>query len=187
MSRQEALPSHPSSLRETIFIALDEMLNALEECFGDLTPQQLWFQGPQNRNRVGSLLLHVQENIDCHACYFQIGEWALEHYGRFDFHGKPPLRFQPGEALPAAAVLLERHKTLTQKVFAGLQAVGSDDVLYTPRYAEREYWWLQHRRTSVDAYLRVVGHANAHIRQIWLMRGRMAACSDGTFPHQFYH
>jgi len=187
MPLTEILASHPSDLRRTVHIALDEMLKALEECCRGLTHQQLWFDGLENRNRIGSILLHVQQNIDCHACWFQVGEWALAHDPRFDFYGKPALRFSEGDDLPPAETLIERHRRLREKVFAGLAAAASDAELFTPRAAENQYWWQQHRRTSIDGYLRVVGHANAHIRQIWLMRGAMGARGPEAFPQQFYH
>lgn len=187
MADTEPLASQPQNLREAVFIALDEMLKALAECFWDLSHEQLWFEGPENRNRIGCMLLHVQQNMDCHACYFQIGQWALDYDERFDFYGKPPLRFEPEEELPGPEELRSRHETLRAQVFAGLRVAATDEELHTPRFAEQEYWWQQHGRRSIDAYWRVIGHAQAHIRQIWLARGRMGACGDDTWPVQFYH
>jgi len=165
---------------------LDEMLKALEESFRGLTDEQLWFDGIETRNRIGSILMHVQENVDQHACYFQTGSLALEHDPRFDFYGKPALVFAREEELPTADEILGRHQRLRKVATAGLEGVG-DEELMTARASEREYWWTQHQRKSIDAYHRVVWHANAHIRQIWLIRGHMGWFGPDVFPAQFYH
>ena len=59
MGKHAILASTPGSdLRESLHIMLDEMLKALEESFCGLTDEQLWFEGIEGRNRIGSILMH---------------------------------------------------------------------------------------------------------------------------------
>ena len=104
------------------------------------------------------------------------------HGVRFDLytHG-----LERGDELPTIEEMRERHLGLRIEVLAGLAEVEDDAELYTARHGESEYWWTQHKRTSLDAYHRVVWHANSHTRQIWLIRGAIGA--RGTFPRQHYH
>ncbi|MBN1866665.1 hypothetical protein JW916_05190 [Candidatus Sumerlaeota bacterium] len=178
--------SKPRSLVEGVRIALDEMFCALEECIAGLTSDQVWAHPIDRRHSIGMIVLHVQENIDRHARYFQVGRWALEHDARFEFYGKPVEDFMDLEDLPEIDVLRERTGKVRDAVLETSEGV-EDETLYTPRHSEQTYWWQRHQRVSIDAYHRVVWHANAHIRQIWCLRGAMGAFGPDFFPRQFWH
>lgn len=182
----EPQASKPRDLVETIRIALDEMLAALAESITGLTNDQVWAHPIEGRHSMGLIVLHLQENIDTHACYFQVGKQALNHDERFDFYGKRVAAFMALENVPDIDELRQRNETLRDAVFKTLEDV-EDATLYTARHGEQTYWWQQHRRVSIDAYHRVVWHANAHIRQIWCLRGAMGAYDDTRFPRQFWH
>ena len=178
--------SKPRDLVGNIRIALDEMLAALEESIDGLTNDQVWDHPVERRHSIGLIMLHVQENIDTHACYIQVGRHALEHEARFDFYGKPVAEFMVLENAPDVDELRRRNEMLRAAVLETLGGV-TDETLYTARHGEQTYWWQQHRRVSIDGYHRVVWHANAHIRQIWCLRGAMGASDDTHFPRQFWH
>jgi hypothetical protein len=183
----KAQSSKPRTLAESIQIALDEMFKALETSIEGLSDAQLWSHPIQGRHSIGGILLHVLENIDRHACYVQVGNWALnpEQHRRANF-GKPPEDEAALPDVPGVQDLIEQVQTLRTAVLQTLEA-ATDRDLYSPRYGEQTYWWKQHHRLSIDAYHRVVWHANAHIRQIWCLRGAMGAVDREHFPRQFWH
>jgi hypothetical protein len=184
-SMYQTQASKPGTLAESIHIALDEMFKALETSVAGLSDAQLWSRPIEGRNRICDIVLHVLENIDRHACYFQVGTWALnrEQHERFASGAWPP---EDGVELPGVQDLMSGMRTLQAAVFQTLEGI-TDRELYSPRFGEGTYWWKQHGRLSIDAYHRVVWHANAHIRQIWCLRGAMGAVDREHFPGQFWH
>jgi len=182
----EATASMPRTLVEGVRIALDEMFEAFMESVRSLSNDQLWSHPIERRHSIGVLAMHVQENIDRHACFFQVGRYALAHDERFAIYGKPLERFLEVDGAPGAEEIRQRNEALKQAVVATLHGV-EDAELYTPRFGGQTYWWQQHRRTSIDAYHRAVWHANVHVRQIWCLRGAMGAFGPDLFPRQFWH
>lgn len=184
----EARASQPRTLAESIHIALDEMLKALEESITGLSDAQLWSHPIEGRHSIGTIVLHVLGNIDQHACYLQVGAFALDRaqHDRFGVYGKPLEDYTNLRDVPSAQGIRVQLQTLRTAVFQTLDG-ATDRDLYSPRYGEETYWWQQHRRLSIDAYHRVVWHANAHIRQIWCLRGAMGAVDREHYPQQFWH
>jgi hypothetical protein len=184
----KAQASNPRTLAENIQIAVDEMFKALETSIVGLSDAQIWSHPIEERHSIGSILLHVLENVDRHACYLQIGTWTLdrEQHERAHFYGRP---LEDGTGLadvPGTQEILTQVQALQTAVLGTLAEV-TDRELYSPRFAEQTYWWQEHERLSIDAYHRVVWHANAHIRQIWCLRGAMGAVDREHFPRQFWH
>jgi len=182
----DPIASAPKNLLGTVMIALDEAFKALEESLSGLSNDQVWSHPIERRHCVAVILLHVQENIDRHACCFQVGQLALAHDERFAIGGRPVEDFTNVKNGPHVDKLRSRTRLLRDAVFATLEGV-TDRELFSPRHGEQTYWWQQHRRVSVDAYQRVIWHTNAHIRQIWCLRGAMGAVGPDHFPSQFWH
>jgi len=183
-----AQASKPRTLAEGVQIALDEMFKALETSIVGLSDAQLWSHPIEGRNNIGAIVLHVLENLDRHACYFQTGDWALDHEQHEAFRvGTAASRGRTDwTGAPGTDEMLAHVQALKSAVFQALEGV-TDRELYSPRYGEQTYWWTEHRRLSIDAYHRVVWHANPHIRQIWCLRGAMGAVDREHFPQQFWH
>jgi hypothetical protein len=158
------------------------MFKALVTSIADLSDAQLWSTPIEGRNSIGSILLHVLENIDRHACYFQVGTWTLDR-GQ---HERLNWSAQEVRGGPGVWEIQEQIQTLEKGVWQTLEGITDRD-LYSPRYGAQTYWWEQHKRLSIDAYHRVVWHANAHVRQIWCLRGMLGAVDDEHFPRQFWH
>jgi len=184
----EARASKPTSLAEIINIALDEMFQALETSIAGLSDDQLWSHPIEGRHSIGTIVLHVLGNIDWHACYFQVGSFALdrEQHDRFGVYGRPIEDYTDLTDVPGIQDTRAQLQTLKSAVFETLDGVTDRD-LYSPRYGGNTYWWKEHERLSIDAYHRVVWHANAHIRQIWCLRGAMGEVDREHFPRQFWH
>lgn len=184
----KAMASKPRSLAESVLIALDEMFKALETSLAGLSDAQMWSFPIEGRHSIGTIILHVFGNIDRHACYFQTGAFALdrEQHDQFAVSDRPLEDYRGLTEVPAVEDIQAQLETLRAAVFQGLHGVTDRD-LYSPRYGEQTYWWQQHRRLSIDAYHRVVWHANAHLRQIWCLRGAMGAVDGEHFPRQSWH
>jgi hypothetical protein len=184
----ETRASAPQTLTDSIHIALDEMLKALEESIAGLDDTQLWSHPIEGRHSIGTIALHVFGNIDWHACYFQVGTFALDRaqHDRFGVYGRPLEDYTDLSDVPGATEIQAQLHTLQDAVLQTLDG-ATDRELYGPRHGEGTYWWRQHRRLSIDAYHRVVWHANAHIRQIWCLRGAMGAVDREHYPQQFWH
>lgn len=178
--------SRPKTLVEGVRIMLDEMFEALEESLAELNSEQVWSHPLEGRHSIGVIMAHLQDNIDRHACYLQVGEQALEHDERFAVYSKPVERFVDLENVPDVEALRRRNAVLREAVMRTLDGV-EDAELYTPRFSEQTGWWQEHKRVSIDGYHRVVWHANAHLRQIWCLRGAMGAFGEKAFPKQFWH
>ncbi|MBN1579913.1 MAG: DinB family protein [Anaerolineae bacterium] len=184
----KAIASKPRTLAESVHIALDEMFKALETSMAGLSDEQMWSHPIDGRHSIGTIILHVFGNIDQHASYIQVGTLALdrEQHDRFSVNGRPLEDFLNLTDVPGVQEIEAQLQTLKAAVFQTLDGVTDRD-LYSPRYGEQTYWWTQHRRLSIDAYHRVVWHANAHVRQIWCLRGVMGAVDREHFPRQFWH
>jgi hypothetical protein len=184
----KAIASKPRNCAESIHIALDEMFKALETSIAGLSDEQMWSHPIEGRHSIGTLVLHLFGNIDWHASYFQVGTFALdrEQHDRFGVYGRPIEDYTNLTGVPGAQEMQSQLQTLKAAVLQTLEGVTDRD-LYSPRYSAQTYWWKQHGRLSIDAYHRVVWHANAHIRQIWCLRGAMAAVDREHFPRQFWH
>ena len=184
----KAMVSKPRTLAESIHIALDEMFKALETSIAGLSDAQIWSHPIEGRHSIGTIVLHVLGNIDRHACRFQVGTFALDpdQHDRFSVVGRPIEDYTDLTDVPGVQDIRSQLQTLKAAALQTLDGVTDSD-LYSPRYGEQTYWWKQRGRMSIDAYHRVVWHANAHIRQIWCLRGAMGAVDREHFPRQFWH
>ena len=179
--------SRPGSLQAALTIGLDEALTALEECFYDLTDEQAWAHAVPGRHNITTLVMHVLENADVHACQYQTGKLVLEHEQRFNVWAQvetdAPERKQD---LPTVAEMRRRLQQVRDVAMSGLEGATESD-LFGPRCAVDTPWWTEHHRTSGSAYTRVTWHIMVHVRQIWAMRGAMGAIDEKGWPRQHYH
>jgi hypothetical protein len=175
------------SLKDSLAVGLDEALTALEESFYDLTDEQVRARPCRARHCITTIVMHVQQNADFHACRLQTGKLALDHDKQFDIWREPPPA-RPGqqEKMPTVAEMLERHRLLVAATKAGLEAASDADLL-GPRQAAGTEWVDKHGRNAAEAYARVTWHIMAHVRQIWLIRGVMGLTDKDGWPEQHYH
>ncbi len=187
IGRFEPKEAEATSLAELLAIGLDEALTAVEEAIHDLADEQAWSRPSPDRHCIATLVMHMQHNIDLHACQLQTGALALEHDDRFDIwrYREPALAARQDD-LPSVRHLLERLQTIRAAAMGGLRGATEDDLL-GPRAADDREWWTKYRRTSASAYARVIYHTMAHVRQIWLLRGMMGLTDTDGWPQQHYH
>ncbi|HUS92510.1 MAG TPA: DUF664 domain-containing protein [Phycisphaerae bacterium] len=185
IGRLEPGQARNTTFKKAIEIGLDEALTALEESFHDLSDEQVWGYPLPGRHNIGTIVMHLQRNLDEYTCRTQAGRYCLEHEDRFDVWGSTPEELRDKmHDLPTVEQVLQRHRTLREAAMANLAAASEDDLL-GPRVTDT-FWWQEQKRTSADAYLRTIMHTMAHVRQIWLMRGAMGLTDQHGWPEQHW-
>jgi len=177
-------PAEPAGvdLKAALSAMLDEMLTGLEESFHDLSEDQAWRRTFPGKHAVGTMVMHLLETLDAYTCRFQSGRNCLEHQERFDIWRLPDgSKPEAGADLPSVKRMADSIRKLRRHAVAALESAAEDD-LRGPRHCEG--WWLERGRTAADAYLRAIGHATAHVRQIWLTRGAMGLTPGQGWPEQ---
>ena len=185
IGRHEPREAKDTDLKKAIFIGLDEATTALEESFHDLTDGQFWSFQIEGRHNIVTLVEHCLDCLDLYCCEVQTGQKAIDHETRFDIW-----HFSPGQLrdkmvnLPSVASVRKRLASLKAAALAGLET-ATEAELTGPR--NRQSWfWEKFHKTSADAYFRAIEHTNAHLRQIWLMRGLMGLMDRNGWPEQHW-
>jgi len=177
-------PSQPDhvDLKSALAEMLNEALTALEEAIYDLSDDKVWRRTFADKHAIGTMVMHLIETLDTYTCKFQTGQFVLDHQGRFDIwkieDGSMP---EEGEDLPTVKQMVSSIRKLRQAALAALRSATESDLLGV---RQCDHWWTKRGRTAGDAYMRAIGHAMAHIRQIWLMRGAMGLSSKDGWPNQ---
>ena len=174
-----------TTLKTAIAIGLDECMTALDESLQNMSNEQAWSYPFPDRHNVTTLVMHCQQNLDEHACFFQGGQWALTHEDRFNVWARSieQVRAQMNGDLPTVAEMRQRLSTLRAAVMHVLEGSSEQDLL-SPRPGIE--WFTRFHRTAADAYMRTVMHTMAHVRQIWYLRGAMGISDKDGFPHQHW-
>jgi len=183
----EPRASRPTSMKDCVTIALDEALTAMEESFYDLADEQVQALPLSGRNNIMTIVLHLQENADKHCCLFQTGVLVLDHekFLAIRKDGSPDGMTAEENRVPVKELIKRQHR-LRDAAMEGLRAASNDDLLGA-RAGHEMYWWQERHRKSVDAYMRVICHVNAHVRQIWALRAAMGAVDEKGWPEQHCH
>lgn len=169
---------------DAVRIALDEVLTALEECLAGLTDEQVWAFPLPGRHCIASIVMHCQENLDVYACLCQTGVACLEHDPRFDLWRWPEDQVPgPMPDMPGAAMLVERAKAIRAAAMPGIEAATSGELAGRRHCPD---WWVARGKNAADAYLRTIHHTQAHVRQIWLMRGAMGLTDTDGWAEQHW-
>jgi len=171
-----------TDLPKALATLINEAMTSLQESFHDLTDEQAWSRPFADKPSIGTIVMHLSETLDTYACKFQSGQTALEHQARFNLWNQPEGHWpEDEEDLPTVEQLLKRHAVLWSAIGIAIRAATTEDLL-GKRHCDN--WWTERKRTASDALMRAVGHAMAHVRQIWLIRGAMGLTSSKAWPRQ---
>ncbi len=162
-----------AGFKDVLSFTLDDAMTALEESFHDLTDDQLQRFPISGRNNIAWIVMHCLWHLSGYAGFFQTGKRDIPHERRWDlWQCSPEERPKPGDTFPTRDQMLALLERVHATVEVGLETATEED-LHTRRFAE--HWW---KRTAADAYLRTIEHTQAHVRQIWLLRGALGL-TDG--------
>ena len=182
IGRHECGEATTSDLKEALAIGLDEALTALEESIRDLTDEQFRSFPIPARNNIAWIVMHCLQNLDTYANSFQTKESSFTHDRRWDLWDcRPDERPRPEDAFPSQQEALDLLRRTGATARLGLNSASRDDLLGR-RHAHE--WWG--RKTSADAYLRTISHTQAHVRQIWLLRGALGLTDGKNWPQQHW-
>ena len=173
------------SFKGALRVGLHESLWALEEAFTGLKDEQLWTPALEGHHCIGVLILHLQQNIDMHACWKLTGKWVLSHDETVcdlwkyravrDLHGTSGLHTMEN--------MQTRHRVVAAAALANLEAIPEEE-LALPGPTKDTDWAKVFGRNVAELFARVTHHTNGHVRQIWVLRG---ARGWGGWPVQHYH
>ena len=183
-SNTETKLARNTTLKGAIAIGLDECMTALDESLQNMSDEQAWGYPLPDRHNVTTLVMHCQQNLDTHACFFQGGQWALTHEDRYNIWARPiqEVRAQMID-MPTVAEMRRRLYTLRAAIVRMLEQSTEQDLL-GPRPGVE--WFTRFNRTAADAYMRTIMHTMTHVRQIWYLRGAMGISDKDGFPHQHW-
>jgi uncharacterized damage-inducible protein DinB len=145
---------------------LEQLYGRIVDCFGRLTPEQVWARGSENTNAAGNLALHLSGNVR---------QWIVAGIG-----GARDTRERDSEfaerTVVAPAELLERlRSTLDEalRVIRGLSAARLGETVVIQNY----------RVTVLEAVYHVVEHFAQHTAQIILITKALTGEDLGFYAH----
>ena len=182
IGKHEPAQAAKTTLKGALEMLLEEALTALEESFHDLSDAQVQAKPLAGRHNIATLVGHLLMSMDMYAAHLAAGRMAMDHEPRFDIwkFSEEQLRDQQGN-LPTKEELLGRLRVLRDAALAYVRSAGEADLL-SPRNLPD--WYAQLGRTQIDSILRLIGHVQAHVRQIWLYRGVMGLKDADGWPQQ---
>ncbi len=173
-----------TDLKKSLSMGLDECHIALRESYADLVDEHFWQHGLEGRHNVVTVVMHCLQQHDEFNGHLQRTravparhEWQfMEHEERFKLWGIPPETLpKPGDTFPRVEEVLRSHDELHGHMIENIGALTEDELV-----ANGVGQWPR----LCDMFFRGTYHVNAHIRQIWLLRGAMGVL--GAFPQQHY-
>ena len=180
IGKHEPIQSARTTLKGAVDALLDEALIALEESFHDLTDRQIHGKPLAGRHNIATLVGHLLMSMDMYAAHLAAGKMTMEHEPRFDIwtFSEEQLRDRQGN-LPTKDELLRRLRTLRDAALAYVKSAGETDLLSNRNLPD---WYKARGRTQMDSILRLIGHVQAHVRQVWLYRGAMGLKDADGWP-----
>jgi hypothetical protein len=173
-----------TDLKQAIAIGLDEALTAFEEAIYDLSDEQLWEFPIPGRNNIAWIAMHMLENLDINAVHVQAGRRvAPEDYRWSLWECKPNERPNAKWQFLSQSAILARLKEVRAAVEEILAAASEADLQGPSAF---DAHWRECGKTRADAYLRTISHTQAHVRQIWLLRGALGLIGGDSWPMQHW-
>jgi hypothetical protein len=162
--------------KRILLFQLSELRNEMADALADLTAEQLVAVTPPGHRSVGWIACHCMHN------WTHFIEKMLAARSRLwdtkpecdRYAWTPPEQFGPPPDFSAAAETVDLVcRTCIERV------EGVDDAAFDAAAAN---WDHQNYETFGGNCVRVINHTNAHLRQIWMLRGAMG--DTGHFPTQ---
>lgn len=171
-------------LRKSMRMGLDECHIALKESYSDLDDETFRTFPLEEHNNIAAIVMHLlQQHDDFNGnLQYRLGrkarhEWHfLEHEERFGLWGLPKEKLpKPGQTFPSVASTLETHNELHESLIKNIEEISEEEFVSGP---------VGQWPRLCDMFFRAIYHGNAHIRQIWFLRGTMGK-TEG-WPAQHY-
>ena len=156
--------------KEILVFQLRECRNEIANALDGLTVEQFAEQAIPGRNPIGWIVCHCMNNFDLFLHRGHTGTFILRDVGFdafADYGSKPPRDDNPAPDFTDLTRAADEVFRACIEVIAGLP----DDA-----FGEKPpYWHHETFESTAGTCVRVINHSNAHLRQIWLLRGVMGA------------
>jgi len=171
-------------LVKSMRMGIDECHIALKEAYGDLTDEEFWRYALPDRHNIATVVMHVLQQHDEFNGNLQYRrgvkarhEWHfLRHEERFHLWGVAKEKLpKPGDAFPTVAEVARAHDEIHEALIRNMSEMSEEDFT-----ASGVGKWPR----LCDMFFRATYHANAHVRQIWFLRGVMGI--QRRWPEQHY-
>jgi len=158
------------TLNKYILHQMAEAKREMVEAIKGLPSNVLSSHEPAGHWPIAWIVQHCCLNADFFLHHHMTGKFILEHEDRFK--GWPLKEPKTEDQYPVAEKLIERWSTVWDGVMAEFSKLDE------AKLSEK----LHGREPLIDSCLRVINHANAHLRGIWCILGERRV--DAKFPEQ---
>ncbi|MDP6361078.1 MAG: DinB family protein [Planctomycetota bacterium] len=171
-------------LVKSMRMGMDECHVALRESYADLADKEFWSYPLEGRNNIVTIIMHCLQQHDDFNGNLQSRlnrrarhEWHfLKHEERFGLWGLPPEKLpKPGDVFPSVNEVVALHDELHENIIRNMTELPAEEFESGPAGQ-----WPK----LCDMFFRGIYHVNAHIRQIWFLRGLMGI--DRRYPLQHF-
>lgn len=183
IEKPEIKDAKNTDLKEAVFIGFDESFTSLEECFYDLSDADTRAFPIPGRNNIAWIVMHSLMNLDMYGPFtlaFVSQPDGGEHRTCYDWSDSSfqmARRPQVGDEFPSVQDMLKRLRHIRRATFELLGGLSCEDL----RKPVRD-WWSH----ASDSCMRTIHHTNAHVRQIWLLRGALGLTDGKSWPQQHW-
>ena len=178
IGRHECNSAVGTHLREALAITLDDAMTALEEAIHDLSDDEARNFPIPGHNNIAWIVMHCLDNLDENAIGAQTGERLYAAEARWDlWRCEPGDRPKPGDPFPTVTEMLDRLGRIRDAASAAVENADEDGLAQPigPPGKVRADWLM-----------RTICHTNAHVRQIWLLRGALGVTGGKGWPQQHW-
>ena len=155
--------------KEILVFQLREIRNEFADALTDLTQEQLTARPIEGRNSIGWIACHCMHNFDFFIHQRQTNTSLMKANGKYGklvkYDWYPPTKDNPPPDLTGLASAVDEVFGACIEIIAGLD----EDDLHNPS----PYWHHKNLESTAGNCVRVINHSNAHLRQIWLLRGTL--------------
>jgi hypothetical protein len=155
--------------KEILLFQLREIRNEFADALADLTQEQLTAKAIGDHNPIGWIVCHCISNFDFFIHERQTNKSIVadyEDYGIYTRYAwKPPTEENPPPDLTRAVNALDKVCEICIELIESLD----EEALSNPA----PYWHNENFESTTGNCIRVINHSNAHLRQIWMVRGAL--------------
>jgi hypothetical protein len=171
-------------IKKSMLMGLDECHISLKEAYADLDDDVFQCFAVEGHNNIATIVTHLLQQHDDFNAVLQRKrgmkvrhEWRfMQHEERFELWGLPKAKLpKPGQSFPTVAETLANHQLIHKALIDNITAIPQEEFIS----AGVGQW-----PRLCDMFFRATYHANAHVRQIWFLRGIMGI--DKGWPVQHY-
>jgi DinB superfamily len=161
----------------------DEACVALQESFAGLSDEEFHSFPIENRHNIVAMVEHCIQCLDMYCIESMGGELTFEPEDRFDIWTHSPQELRPRMTdLPSVEAEQARISELREKLLSMLGSIDESQLTQTCP----GWFGAETGKNRIDAYWRAIAHTQAHVRQIWLLRGAMGQADQTGWPQQHW-